>query len=140
MKDVLFIKTSSLGDVIHQMPAMTEARAHLDHVDGAMLGRAAYHTPGILAGVDHGLDDVSLSVGQAADLVETMADYAARHIAAGGRLGHVTRHMVGLFHGLPGARRCRQILSTEATKPGAGADVLKRALAAVDFDAVSEAA
>ena len=59
--------------------------------------------------------------------------YAARHIERGGRLGHVTRHMVGLFHGLPGARRYRQILSTDATRPGAGPDVLKAAFAAVDF-------
>ena len=55
-----------------------------------------------------------------------MAGYAGRHIAAGGRLAHVTRHMVGLFHGLPGARRYRQILSTDATRPGAGPEVLAR--------------
>jgi tRNA-dihydrouridine synthase A len=64
-----------------------------------------------------------------------MAGYAARHIEQGGRLGHVTRHMVGLFHGLPGARRYRQILSTDANRPGAGADVLKTAFAAVEFGA-----
>ncbi len=54
-----------------------------------------------------------------------------RHIARGGRLGHVTRHMVGLFHGQPGARRFRQILSTDATRPGAGPEVLRAAFAAV---------
>ena len=55
--------------------------------------------------------------------------------------GHVTRHMVGLFHGLAGARRYRQILSTDATRPGAGPDVLKTAFAAVDFSrAAAEAA
>ncbi|RVA30873.1 tRNA dihydrouridine(20/20a) synthase DusA, partial [Mesorhizobium sp. M7A.F.Ca.US.001.01.1.1] len=59
----------------------------------------------------------------------------------GGRFGHVTRHMVGLFHGLSGARRYRQILSTDATKPGAGPDVLKAAFAAVELGgAAAEAA
>ena len=57
-------------------------------------------------------------------LLETMAAYAARRIGGGGRLANVTRHMGGLFHGLPGARRYRQILSTEATRPDASADVL----------------
>ncbi|TGV73694.1 tRNA dihydrouridine(20/20a) synthase DusA, partial [Mesorhizobium sp. M00.F.Ca.ET.149.01.1.1] len=64
-----------------------------------------------------------------------MAGYAARHIERGGRLGHITRHMVGLFHGLPGARRFRQILSTDANKPGAGPEVLRTAFAAIDFAA-----
>ena len=73
-------------------------------------------------------------------LLETMCAYAERHIAAGGRLGHVTRHMVGLFHGLPGARRYRQILSVDATKPGAGPEVLRKAFAAVEFGADLEAA
>jgi tRNA-dihydrouridine synthase A len=113
--------------------SLEEARRHLDHVDGAMLGRAAYHMPGILAGADatiYGGEPVAFDF---AGLIDTMAEYAARHIERGGRLGHVTRHMVGLFHGLPGARRYRQILSTDATKPGAGAEVLKTAFAAVDF-------
>ena len=70
-----------------------------------------------------------------------MAEYAAGHIERGGRLGHVTRHMVGLFHGLPGARRYRQILSTDATRPGAGPEVLKTAFAAIEFNgAAAEAA
>jgi tRNA-dihydrouridine synthase A len=120
--------------------SLEEARAHLAHVDGAMLGRAAYHTPGILAAADvvfYG------EAGRPLDpqaLLETMSAYAERHIAAGGRLGHVTRHIVGLFHGLPGARRYRQILSTDAVKPGAGPDVLRKAFAAVEFDAELEAA
>ena len=113
--------------------SLEEARAHLDHVDGAMLGRAAYHAPGILAGVDAVLHGAKSEAFDFAALIDVMADYAARHIERGGRLGHVTRHMVGLFHGLPGARRYRQILSTDATRPGAGPDVLKTAFAAVEF-------
>jgi tRNA-dihydrouridine synthase A len=120
--------------------SLEEAARHLDHVDGAMLGRAAYHTPGILAGVDATFYEVEPGTFDFAALIETMADYAARHIEQGGRLGHVTRHMVGLFHGLPGARRFRQILSTDATKPAAGPDVLKAAFAAVDFERVEKAA
>ncbi|MBZ9684142.1 MULTISPECIES: tRNA dihydrouridine(20/20a) synthase DusA [unclassified Mesorhizobium] len=121
--------------------SLGEVRLHLDHVDGAMLGRAAYHTPGILAGVDAAFYGARSEAFDFAALIDAMAEYAARHIEQGGRLGHVTRHMVGLFHGLPGARRYRQILSTDATRPGAGADVLKTAFAAVELGgATAEAA
>ncbi len=113
---------------------------HLGQVDGAMLGRAAYHTPGILVEADARIFGVEQKPFDAAALVETMADYGTRHIANGGRLGHVTRHMVGLFHGLPGARRYRQILSTDASRPGAGAEVLRRAFAAVEPQSGSAAA
>ncbi|WP_318761501.1 tRNA dihydrouridine(20/20a) synthase DusA [Aminobacter niigataensis] len=119
---------------------LDETRTHLDHVDGVMLGRAAYHTPSVLAGVDAMLRGEAAEDIDFAALVDTMADYAARHIAAGGRLGHVTRHMVGLFHGLFGARRFRQILSTDATRPGAGPEVLRQAFAAVELNRASEAA
>lgn len=115
--------------------SLDEAKAHLDHVDGAMLGRAAYHTPGILAGIDATFYGEPSAAFDYAALMDAMAGYAARHIEKGGRLGHVTRHMVGLFHGLPGARRYRQILSTDANKPGAGPEVLKTAFAAIDFAA-----
>ncbi|TIT25290.1 MAG: tRNA dihydrouridine(20/20a) synthase DusA [Mesorhizobium sp.] len=120
--------------------SLAEALTHLDHVDGAMLGRAAYHTPGILTGIDTAFYGGTAGPFDFAALIDAMADYAARHIEQGGRLGHVTRHMVGLFHGLPGARRYRQVLSTEATKPGAGPEVLKTAFAEVDFGRTAEAA
>ncbi|TKT79401.1 tRNA dihydrouridine(20/20a) synthase DusA [Aquamicrobium sp. LC103] len=120
---------------------LEEARAHLGNgVDGVMLGRAAYQNPGILAGVD------GLYPGEAggpvdfAELIDAMAEYAARHIARGGRLAHVTRHMTGLFHGLPGARRYRQILSTEAVKPGADEKILLQAFAEVHLDETARAA
>ena len=120
--------------------SLEEAHAHLAHVDGAMLGRAAYQTPGILVGVDAAFYGEAARPFDPEVLLETMCAYADRHIAAGGRLGHVTRHMVGLFHGLSGARRFRQILSVDATKPGAGPEVLREAFAAVEFDADREAA
>lgn len=119
---------------------LDEAKEHLAHCDGAMLGRAAYHTPAVLAGVDSEIYGDPAREFDYAALIDTMAAYAARHIEAGGRLSHVTRHMVGLFQGVPGARRYRQILSSEAVKPGAGPEVLRAAFAAVDLAAQSEAA
>ncbi|PWK69920.1 tRNA dihydrouridine(20/20a) synthase DusA [Aminobacter sp. AP02] len=119
---------------------LDETRSHLDKVGGVMLGRAAYHTPAVLAGVDAMLRGEAADEFDFAALIETMADYAGRHIAAGGRLGHVTRHMVGMFHGLSGARRFRQILSTDANRPGAGPEVLRDAFAAVNLSRASEAA
>ena len=111
---------------------LDEALEHLGHVDGAMLGRAAYHTPGILADVDARIYGDPAQEFDAGALIATMTDYCARHIGNGGKPGHVTRHMVGLFHGLPGARRYRQILSTEASRPGADENVLRHAFSAVE--------
>lgn len=99
-----------------------------------MLGRAAYHNTSILADVDHriyGEPSRDLDTG---GLRDAMMVYADDYIAKGGRLNHVTRHMVGLFQGLPGARRFRQILSSDATKPGAGSEVIAAAFDAIDFD------
>ncbi|MCO5065860.1 MAG: tRNA dihydrouridine(20/20a) synthase DusA [Rhizobiaceae bacterium] len=111
--------------------SVAEAQQHLKHVDGAMLGRAAYHMPRILTEVDRLVYGVEEPPTDMARLCETMAAYADRHITRGGKLGHVTRHMVGLFHGMPGARRFRQILSTDANRPGASSEVIRAAFAAV---------
>jgi tRNA-dihydrouridine synthase A len=119
---------------------VAEAAEHLRHVDGVMFGRAAYHEPGMLAGVDEILGQRPTEPVDFASVVATMADYAARHIGRGGRLSHVTRHMTGLFHGLPGARRYRQILSTDATRPGAGPEVLVAAFETVELSPAAEAA
>ncbi len=116
-----------------------EAHGHLDRVDGVMLGRAAYHNPRQLAEVDALLGDGAREPDWER-VIEEMKEYAARHIASGGRLAHVTRHMTGLFHGLPGARRFRQILSTDATRPGAGPEVLDAAFRAVTAAAADAAA
>ena len=120
---------------------LDEAAAHLEHgVDGVMLGRAAYHEPGLLAGVDARFHGEPARAPDWAALIGEMADYCAGHVAAGGRLAHVTRHMTGLFHGFAGARRWRQMLSTEAVKPGAGPEVLRAAFAEVRTDAPAKAA
>ena len=67
-----------------------------------------------------------------------MMDYAGRHVASGGRLGNITRHMIGLFVGIDGARRYRQILSTDANRPGAAPDVIAQAFAAVGIGSAQE--
>ena len=119
---------------------LDEAAGHLAHVDGVMLGRAAYQTPGLLSDVDARFYGAAQEPFDAERLLEVMSGHAAGHIAAGGKIGHITRHMVGLFHGRAGARRFRQILSTDATKPGAGPEVLRDAFAAIAADAGQEAA
>lgn len=120
--------------------ALDEALGHLRHVDGVMLGRAAYQTPSLLAEVDRVVFGAGEADPDLAAVVEIMADYADRHIARGGRLSHVSRHMVGLFAGRPGARRFRQILSEDGTRPGATGDVLRRALKEVDLSDRAQAA
>ena len=120
--------------------SLDESVAHLAHVDGVMLGRAAYHTPGVLAEADSRIFGMPAEEVDYAAVIAAMAEYAERHITAGGRLGHVTRHMTGLFHGFAGARRYRQILSTDATRPGAGADVLFKAFEAVSLEPADAAA
>lgn len=110
---------------------LNQALALSKGTDGVMLGRAAYHNTGLLVDVDRLFyDDPSHPVDWA-NVCDAMMDHADRHIAAGGRLVHVTRHMVGLFHGLPGARRYRQILSNGATRDGAGPSLIAEAFQAV---------
>jgi tRNA-dihydrouridine synthase A len=120
--------------------SLAETADHLARVDGVMLGRAAYQSPGVLAEVDAELYGEPDRLLDRNALLDTMCAYVDRHIVGGGKLGHVTRHMVGLFHGLPGARRYRQILSTDATHPDADSKVLREAFAVVDFGAEREAA
>ncbi|MGN7293492.1 tRNA dihydrouridine(20/20a) synthase DusA [Rhizobium sp. SAFR-030] len=119
---------------------LDQARAHLSHVDGVMLGRAAYQNAGLLAEVDHGIYGDAPSDPDWQQLRDTMMAYAAGVIASGGRLNHVTRHMVGLFQGFAGARRYRQLLSSEATKPGIGPELISEAFAAVDIAGGSKTA
>ncbi|MGV2050906.1 tRNA dihydrouridine(20/20a) synthase DusA [Agrobacterium sp. 22-209-1] len=119
---------------------LDQASEHLKHMDGVMLGRAAYHNTSILADVDHRIHGEEALQYDWMALRDTMMDYAADYIATGGRLNHVTRHMVGLFQGMPGARRFRQILSSDATRPGAGPEVIEAAFATIDFSPTKEMA
>lgn len=118
---------------------LDEAQSHLQHVDGVMLGRAAYHDPRILAEVDTRIFGEPARAFSLAELARTMTEYAVQHQAQGGRLNHVTRHMLGLGNGLPGARRFRQILSVDAVRDGAGPEVIENAFAALDEAALAVA-
>ncbi|MFM2484753.1 tRNA dihydrouridine(20/20a) synthase DusA [Celerinatantimonas yamalensis] len=108
-----------------------ECVQHLEHVDGVMLGRAAYQNPYLLAEVDRVLFDDETPVLSREQVVMAMVPYIEQHLADGGRLAQVTRHMLGLFQGLPGARRWRRYLSEHAHQTGANVDVLLNALAQV---------
>jgi tRNA-dihydrouridine synthase A len=110
---------------------MAEAREHLRHVDGVMLGRVAYHEPEILLAVDPQLHGEEPPVADAFEAVEAYEPYVAARLAEGERLHAMTRHMLGLFTGRPGARAYRRHLATEAVKPGANLQTLREAAAHV---------
>jgi tRNA-dihydrouridine synthase A len=106
--------------------SLDEAEAHLQHVDGVMLGRAAYQSPAILADVDR-----RFFGGESRDVnaaVDAYLAYIAGRLDEGVPLNAMTKHMLGLFHGLPGARLFRRHLSENATRKGAGLSVLRDAL------------
>lgn len=112
--------------------SLDQARQFLDQgLDGAMIGRAAYHTPFDVLGR---ADEVIFGAGQGPDrleVVDRMRPYIAAHLARGGRLHQITRHMLGLFHGQPGARGWRRLLSERANLAGAGLEVIDAALASI---------
>ncbi len=108
---------------------------HLQHVDGVMLGRAAYHDPYILAEVDRRFFGASEPPVSRRAALERLIPAIERQIASGGRLNNITRHVLGIYHGRPRGRLFRRILSEEGQRPGAGADVLLKAIAAVEGDA-----
>ncbi len=110
---------------------ITEAREHLKHVDGVMLGRAAYENPALLLEVDPLLGGEAPPSNDAREAVEKLFPYIEYELANGERLHDITRHLLGLFRGQPGARMFRRHLATEAVKPGAGVAVLRDALAMV---------
>jgi tRNA-dihydrouridine synthase A len=111
--------------------SLDEAEAHLAYVDGVMLGRAAYHEPGLLGAVDRRLFDPMAPVVDEAEAVRRYRPHIARELAAGTRLNALVKPMLGLFHGAPGARTWRRILTVGAVRPGAGLDVLDAALEAI---------
>ncbi|HOV03481.1 MAG TPA: tRNA dihydrouridine(20/20a) synthase DusA [Kaistiaceae bacterium] len=111
--------------------SLAEAEAHLARVDGVMLGRAAYHDPALLLGVDPLVAGKAPPVADAEAAVARMIDYAERMLAAGVRVNAIARHMLGLFQGVPGARAWRRILTVESCRPGAGTEVFEDALAEI---------
>ncbi len=104
-----------------------EAGAHLEHVDGAMLGRAAYHTPYLLHELDVAWFGGDLQ--SRAESLRAYRPYVEAQLGRGVQLKHIARHVLGLFAGQPGGRAFRQVLSEGAHKPGADWSLLERALA-----------
>ncbi len=118
----------SINGGIVDMPG---AQAQLQYVDGVMVGRAAYHTPALLLEVDPALFGQAAPVADQFELVEAYEPYLAARLEEGARLADMTRHMLGLFTGMPGARLWRRHLAMESVKRDAGLSVLREALAHV---------
>ncbi len=107
---------------------LTDVDAHLRLVDGVMLGRTAYHEPYRLAEIEHALHGTPLP--ERDDVLQRMRRYVEAHLARGDRLQHITRHILGLYQGLPGARAFRRVLSERAHRADAGWAVVEEAIAA----------
>ena len=117
--------------------SLAEVKAHLDHVDGVMLGRAAYQEPWRLLNVDPELFGEAAPHAAMKDVFEAMMPYIEDQLASGTRLHSMTRHFVGAFHGVPGARAFRRHLAENGVRQGAGASVLRDAVALVGARAVA---
>jgi tRNA-dihydrouridine synthase A len=115
--------------------SLAEAKRHLDHVDGVMLGRAAYQEPWRLLSVDTELFGAAAPHRTMKDVFEALMPMIADQLANGVRLHAMTRHFVGAFHAVRGARAFRRHLSEHGVKPGAGIEVLRDAIALVEEQA-----
>lgn len=117
-----------------------DAKAHLEHVDGVMLGRAAYQEPWRLLSVDREIFGEAAPHATMQDALEVMMPCIEQQLARGTRLHAITRHFVAAFHAVPGARAFRRHLAEQGVKPGAGLEVLRDAIARVAARAPAEAA
>ena len=113
------------------VPSVEAACEHLKKVDGVMLGRAAYQEPWRLLQIDPLVFGEDAPFTHPKDAALALIPYIERELARGSKLHGITRHVLGLFHGVPGARAFRRHLATEAVKPGACAHVLAEALVLV---------
>jgi tRNA-dihydrouridine synthase A len=104
-----------------------QVQTHLAHLDGVMLGRAAYHDPYLLARLEHALHGEPLP--ERDDVLLRMHSYVEAELARGAALKHISRHLLGLYQGEPGARAFRRTISEGAHLPGAGWTLLERAQA-----------
>lgn len=111
---------------------ISQAKELLNHVDGVMMGREAYSNPYLLAEVDQQIYGVSRPAITREEVMARFIAYCEAELAKGARLNHLTRHILGLYQGMPNARQFRRVLSEEAHKSGAGIDVIKRALDALN--------
>jgi tRNA-dihydrouridine synthase A len=118
---------------------LENALAQLDIMDGVMIGRAAYHDPAsVLLQADQRIYDSANPARTAHEVVEAMYPYIEARLAEGSRLHSITRHMLGIFNGRPGARKWRRILSEGASKEGASIPLVAQALAQVPEHSVDE--
>jgi tRNA-dihydrouridine synthase A len=120
--------------------SLEQASVHLGHVDGVMLGRAAYQEPWRLLSVDPVIFGERPPHASMKDAFEAMLPYIERELARGTRLHAITRHFVGAYHAVPGARAFRRHLAEHGVGPGAGANVLRDAIALVEERAAAIAA
>jgi len=114
------------------IPGIAAAKQHLAHVDGVMLGRAAYQEPWRLLAADPQIFGEAAPHASMKDVFAAMLPYIEDQLGRGVRLHAMTRHFVGAFHGVPGARAFRRHLAENGVKAGAGANVLSEAIALVD--------
>ncbi len=119
------------------LATLAAAIPHLETLDGVMLGRAAYHNPELLLEVDPQIYGVPAQYEDAFAALEAYFPYIEAELSAGTRLADITRHLLGLFPGRPGARFYRRHLSTEAPKRGATLQVLRDALALIAREQVA---
>ncbi|MEZ8745939.1 tRNA dihydrouridine(20/20a) synthase DusA [Vibrio sp. 10N.286.49.E1] len=110
---------------------LEQTKEHLQHLDGVMIGREAYHSPFILAEVDQQIFGLDTPIKKRSQVVEEMYPYIERQLSNGASLGHISRHMLGLFQSMPGARQWRRYISENAHKKGAGIEVIQTALAKI---------
>ncbi|MDC5717855.1 tRNA dihydrouridine(20/20a) synthase DusA [Vibrio europaeus] len=110
---------------------LEESKEHLQHLDGVMVGREAYQNPYILANVDQEIFGLDKPVKKRSQVVEEMYPYIEQQLSQGAYLGHITRHMLGIFQNMPGARQWRRYISENAHKPGSGIEVVEAALAKI---------
>ena len=120
------------------LDAIDDCLAALAEVDGIMLGRTAYHEPYRLAELEHAVYGTPLPARE--DVLEAMRPYVEAHLAGGDRLQHVSRHILGLFQGLPGARAWRRHLSENAHAADADWAVVEQALARMNGSRLGHAA
>ena len=119
---------------------LDQAAAHLAHVDGVMIGRAAYQEPYMLADADRRFFGAATPAPSRRQVLEGFIPYVERELAEGTPLAHMTRHILGLYNGLPGARAFRRYLSENAHRPGADASLILEAAAKVRLPVFSDAA
>lgn len=113
---------------------LADMHTHLDHVDGVMIGREAYHNTYLMADVDRFFYDSRQKKPARKEIINSYAEYVEQEMSKGVPLIHLTRHVLGLMHGCPGAKHFRRVLSENAWKKENGAELIIRAAKEVDCD------